>query len=146
MSAKSVRGSAIGYHQGHEFLKVLEKAGLTGDIAQDVINSRGNQKAKLMMSTLEGVILRDERFTLVKSFGMTVPENYESHNRLDIFRAECEKEFYYYNPNITDANYGHPSLKLSPGLKFMVKVFQITDTVSSDDCLKFLKAEKGVLL
>ncbi|MDO8493176.1 MAG: hypothetical protein Q7S19_01370, partial [bacterium] len=46
----------------------------------------------------------------------------------------------------TDANYGHPSLKLSPGLKFMVKVFQITDTVSSDDCLKFLKAEKGVLL
>ena len=147
MSAKSVGDKAIGYHQGHELIQALEKAGLTSDLAQEIIGSRGNRSAQSMLAALPGAVLTDDRFQLVKSFGIVVPADYDYSTRLDTFRTAHQKEFYYYNPNITDANFNHPSLKLSPGLKFGVKVFQITERVTSDDCLKFLKSQpKGVLL
>jgi hypothetical protein len=147
MSAKSVRGEVIGYHQGRELLQALEKAGLTSELAQEIIGSRGNRSARAMLSALSGAVLTDDRFQLVKSFGIVVPENYDYSTRLDTFRASHKKEFYYYNDAITDVNFNHPSFKLSPGLKFSVKVFQITETVTSEDCLKFLKSQpKSVLL
>ena len=141
MSAKSVCG--IGYHQGHEFLQALEKAGLTSELAQEVISAKGNRKAVAMMAALEGVAPQDDHFQLTTTFDITVPDDYDHFTRLDTFRMEHKKEFYYYNDAITDANFGHPSMKLSPGLKFKVKVFQITERVTSDDCLKFLKSQKG---
>ncbi len=70
---------------------------------------------------------------------------------LDTFRAthqnEENKEFYFYNDAITDANYAAiATTKLTPGRKFLVKVFGITERVSSDDCLAKIKVEKGTLV
>ena len=75
-----------------------------------------------------------------------MPEGYNHATHLDTFRKAHEQEFYYYNPAITDKNYGNATTKLVPGRKFQVKVFQIKETVSSDDCLGFLKSQKAVLV
>ena len=142
MSAKSVC-DAISYSQGHEFLLVLEKAGLTRDITQEVIVSKGNRKAMAMMEAIASV---DDRFDLVTSFDVVVPKNYNHATRLGTFREAHGKEFYYYDDAITDANYAKVTTKLIPERKLKVKIFQITTRVSSEDCLGFLRGQKAILL
>jgi hypothetical protein len=145
MSAKSVC-DVISYSQGHEFLLALEKAGLTSEIAQEVISSRDNRKAEAMLAALSDE-QADDRFklVLVVSFDVIVPENYDHATRLDTFREVHEEEFYSYNDNIMDANFSEATVKLEPGRKLTVKVFQITEQVTSEKCLAFLKSQKAVL-
>lgn len=88
----------------------------------------------------------DDRFELAGTFEVTVPEGYDHATHLDSFRKAHESEFYYYNPAITDKNYSKATTKLVPGRKFQVKVFQITKTVSSDDCMAHLRSQKAVLV
>ncbi len=149
MSAKSM--CDIGYKQGAEFFTALEKAGFTGDLVQQIINSRGNKMAKAMYTAVQGDAQTDNRFELLKSFDVTVPEGYNHATRLDTFRAthdiEVNKEFYFYNGAITDANFAaKATTKLAPGREFTVKAFGITERVTSEDCLAKLRAEKAVLV
>lgn len=149
MSAKSM--CDIGYKQGAEFFTALEKAGFTNDIVQQVINSRGNKMAKAMYTAVQGDSQTDNRFELLKSFDVTVPEGYDHGTRLDTFRvahqSEENKEFYFYNDAITDANFAaKATTKLVAGRQFTVKVFGIIERVTSDDCLAKLRFEKAVLV
>ncbi len=144
MSAKSVCEMSCGAM--HEFALVLDKAGFDADLVHKIVNSKGNKHAKKMYTSLASVSGEDERFELVNTFEVTVPEGYNHATHLDTFRKAHEQEFYYYNPAITDKNYGNATTKLVPGRKFQVKVFQIKETVSSDDCLGFLKSQKAVLV
>lgn len=89
--------------------------------------------------------MKDPRFKLANAFNIEVPKGYDQATRLAIFKAAHEKEFYYYNSDITDKNFDKATVKLMPGRKFKVKIFQITETVNSEDCLKFLKTQKAVL-
>src|SRR5579872_5367675 len=88
------------------------------------------------------------KFELLTTFEVTVPENYDHVNRLDTFKVAHESEFYYYNPNITDANYGNATTKLVPGRKFQVKVFGIRrgKSITSDECLDKVRLENGTLV
>lgn len=149
MSAKSM--CDIGYKQGAEFFTALEKAGFTGDLIQQIINSRGNKMAKAMYTAVQGDAQTDNRFELLKRFDITVPEGYKHATRLNTFRAthqsEEKKEFHYYSDAITDANFAaKATTKLAPGREFTVKVFGITERVSSEDCLAKLRSEKAVLV
>lgn len=148
MSAKSM--CDISYSQGHEFILALEKAGFTGDIVQQVINSRGNKMAKAMYAVATDGKQTDDRFQFLKSFEVTVPEGYDHATRLDTFHATHQsdkEEFYFYNDAITDANFAaKATTKLVAGRKFTVKVFGITERVSSEDCLAKLRSEKAILV
>lgn len=144
MNAKSADN--ISYTQGNELLLALEKAGLTGAIAQEVIDSEGNRKAKAMMAALENEAVRDDRFTLVTSFNIVVPKNYDHATRLDSFKRKHGREFYCYNDAITDSNFGKATTQLVPGRKMTVKVFKITRQVTSEGCLSFLKKQNAVLV
>ena len=149
MSVKSM--CDISYSQGHEFILALEKAGFNGDIVQQVINSRGNKMAKAMYASVQDESGTDNRFQFLKSFEVTVPEGYDHATRLDTFRAAHQnkknKEFYFYNDAITDANFAaKATTKLTAGRKFHVKVFGITERVTSEDCLAKLRSEKAVLV
>jgi hypothetical protein len=88
----------------------------------------------------------DNRFELTGIFEITVPEGYDHATRLTAFGKEHRKEFYYYNDAITDTNYANATTKLVPGRRFLVRVFQIKERVSSDDCLGLLKSQKAVLV
>lgn len=89
-----------------------------------------------------------DKFKLLTTFEITIPEGYDHATHLDKFKVAHGSEFYYYNPNITDANYGKATTKLVPGRKFQVKVFGIRrgKLVTSDECLKKIHSENGTLV
>ncbi len=144
MSTKSVCDLSCGAM--HEFALVLDKAGFDADLVQRVINSRGNKQAKAMYAALTNGAQVDDRFELVNTFEIVVPEGYNHSKRLDSFGTEHRKAFYYYNDAITDKNYAKATTKLEPGRKLKVKVFQIKETVTSEDCLAHLRSQKAILV
>ena len=87
----------------------------------------------------------DNRFELINSFEITVPADYVHATRLTSFGKAHKKKFYYYNPELTDANFAKTPA-LVPGKKFLVKAFQIKGRVTSDDCLTQLKRVKATLI
>ncbi|MDO8579428.1 MAG: hypothetical protein Q7R72_00980 [bacterium] len=91
-------------------------------------------------------VVADKRFEQVGEFSVVVPEGYNHATRLETFSNQHRKEFNYYNDAITDKNYSSATTKLVAGRKFKVKVFQIKETVTSVDCLGFLKSQKAVLV
>ena len=88
----------------------------------------------------------DDRFELVNTFEIVVPEGYDHGKRLDSFGKEHRTAFYYYNDAITDKNYAKATTKLKPGQKLTVKVFQIKETVTSEDCMAKLHSQKAILV
>ncbi len=88
----------------------------------------------------------DDRFELVKTLEIVVPEGYDHSKRLGSFDREHRKAFYYYDDAITDENYVKATTKLEPGRKLKVKMFQIKEKVTSEDCLVFLRSQKAVLV
>ncbi len=123
-----------------------------------------------LQMVLEGVIITEqktvvvttpkpkvEKFEHLVTFEITVPEGYNHATRLtdfkELYQLEVEtehrkKQFHYYNPNLTDTNYGKATTKLVPGRKFQVKVFGIRcgKSVTSDECLDKVRLENGVLV
>lgn len=91
---------------------------------------------------------RPDKFELLTTFELTVPEDYNHATRLDTFKAAHEAEFYYYNPDLTDHNFSKATTQLAPGRKFAVKVFGIKSgkSVSSEECLAKIQSENGVLV
>src|SRR3989344_1307137 len=144
MSTKSVCDLSCGAM--HEFALVLDKAGFDAEMIQRVVNSRGNKQAKAMYAALTNGAQVDDRFELVNTFEIVVPEGYDHSKRLDSFGKEHRKAFYYYNDAITDKNYAKATTKLVPGRKLKVKVFQIKETVTSEDCIAKLRSEKAILV
>ena len=88
----------------------------------------------------------DPRFKFMKSFFLPVPEGYVHETRLASFGKEHRKAFYYYNQAITDKNFPNPTVRLTPGRRPFVKIFNITARVTSDDCLSFLRANQVLLV
>ena len=146
MSAQSI--CDIGYKQGAEFFTALQKAGFTGDIVQQVINSRGNKLAKAMYTAVTNGQQTDDRFEYVKTVEVTIPDGYDKANPLDTYKVRHESEYYYYNPGLTDANFAKATTTLTPGRKFAVKVFAIKkgERVTSEDCLAQYKRVNAVLV
>ncbi len=100
---------------------------------------------------------KPDKFELLTTFEVTVPADYNHATRLTDFKEmyqpeveteEKKKQFYYYNPNITDANFSKATTQLVPGRKFQVKIFGIKSgkSVSSDECLNKLRSENAVLV
>jgi hypothetical protein len=120
-----------------------DRAGLGEERAQSLNeNPVFDKKLKLLIEECSRL---DNRFKFVTTFDIVVPDGYDHAMRLDTFRAEHDREFYYYNPAITDANYAKATNKLVSGRKMKCKVFWINERVSSDDCLGFLMSQEAVL-
>lgn len=133
-----------GLHFMQKCAAVYNKAGLDEDQAQRL--NEDPEFVKHLATLINKHSQSDDRFELVNSFEVIVPADYVHATRLDSFRAayqsETKKEFYYYNPNITDANFAKTPA-LVHGKKFLVKAFQIKGVVSSEDCLTQLKRVKA---
>ena len=123
---------------------VYNKASLDGNRAQRLNENPKFTKGLAVLIGKHSQI--DDHFEEIGSFEVTVPANYDHTTCLDTFGKEHRKEFYHYNKNLTDKNFSKATTKLTPGRKFKVKVFQIKEQVSSDDCLVYLKSQKAVLV
>jgi len=88
----------------------------------------------------------NSRFMLLTTFQFTVPDDYDHTTQLASFAKKNRKKFYFYNKNITDANFSKATNKLTPGKVYEVKTFKITERVTSRNCLAFLKTQKAILV
>ncbi|MFZ2201786.1 MAG: hypothetical protein WAV56_00125 [Microgenomates group bacterium] len=64
--------SQISVHQEHELLAKLEAAGLTGQLAQKVIQSRGNTLAKEIVALIRGPQPDFPSYSVLVDYGQTV--------------------------------------------------------------------------
>ncbi len=131
-----------GLHYIQKCEAVYNKAGLDEDRAQ-LLNEHPDF-AKELAHLIEKCSQQDNRFELITSFEVTVPADYVHDTRLTTFGKANRKKFYYYNPELTDANFAKTPA-LVPGKKFLVKAFQINGTPSSEDCLTQLRRVKATL-
>lgn len=85
----------------------------------------------------------DKRFgTPIIEFELRVPTCYKHEKQLEKFARANRKKFYYYNSILTDKNFSRNTTKLLPGEMYWVKIFPIHTTVTSDECLNFLRDQK----
>lgn len=135
----------IGIGKMHEFAICLDKAGFNFDLVQRIVNARGNKLAKTMLTAVNGE-RTDERFYPLNEFSLTIPRAYDHATQLSGFAKEYRKKSYYWNDNLTDANFAKATRRLEPGKTYTVKIFGIRETVTSGDCLAFLKSQNAILV
>jgi len=99
-----------------------------------------------MYTALTNGALVNDLFQLINLFEIVVSEYYNHSRRLYLFGRKHRKSFNYHNEAITDKKYANVTTKLKPGRKFWVKVFQIKDLVTAEDCITKLRAEKAILV
>src|SRR3989344_7322656 len=133
-----------------EFQAAILRA-LPRDIEADIAHNwtqNGESLARILRKAL--MPNQDEfvapRFSLLSTFQITIPEDYDHATQLASFSKENREKFYSYNNSITDVNYAGVTNKLTPGKTYEVKIFGITQRVPSEDCLAFLKTQTAVLV
>jgi len=89
----------------------------------------------------------DARFLLATTFNLTIPTSYDHTAQLALFIKENHQKFFFIHDAITDANFANRT-RLKPGKTYTVKIFLIAKrvTVTSEECLEFLKTQKAVLV
>ena len=86
------------------------------------------------------------KFALLCDLGyIEVPVGYEFDTALKSFRKVNRKKFYYYNDDISDANFNNPSRVLKAGDRLRVRAFHQTaaGTTTSIERMDFLRAQSG---
>ena len=86
------------------------------------------------------------KFRCIKEFNITIPNNYQHEVQLKRFSELRDTKCSYYNSIITDHNFARVTHKLIPGKTYAVRIYQILKTVTSENCLAFLKLENAVLV
>jgi len=130
--------------------EIIAELSLDRDIFQNVVLAAGDEiradQKKTAKETIARIVSVGSKFQFLKTVEIVVPDNYNHDTRLDSFRTQYGGKFYYYNDAITDANYSaKATVRLVPGRKMKVKIFQIKGQVSSDECMTFLRSQKAVL-
>lgn len=96
---------------------------------------------------LVGPSLTDSRFALIRTFDVTVPDDYMHATRLATFRKEHGENFNFFHSSITDVNF-RKAARLVPGRTFRVQIFGQNGSgmTSSDERLSFLRSRKAVFV
>lgn len=121
--------------------------GLTKDEAQEIIAQGGKFQTDLK-PILQKLAMQDQRFgPAIKEFELTVPADYKHDSQLDTFGKKTRKLkiTYFYNEELTSKNFAKATTKLEPGKTYKVKIFPILSTVTSEDCMNFLRKQKAIL-
>ena len=137
--------------QRKTLLRLLEDAvdtsGLTKDQTTEILKVGNLVQADLKVS-FGKYSIADKRFgPAIREFEFTVPSDYNHDTQLDTF-AEKTKSLettYYFNDDLTSANFAKATNKLVPGKTYKVKMFPVLERVTSEDCIDFL-AKQGALL
>lgn len=126
--------------------------GFSKEEAQEIIKNGGlvqKDLSEARTAILKKYAIIDQRFgAALVEFDFTVPMDYDHDTWLDhVYRAKKKlKTTYYYNDDLNSKNFANATNKLVPGKTYRVKIYPILSTVTSDDCLNFLKRQAAVLV
>ncbi len=105
--------------------------------------------ATLFVVSFIGYSSVDECFgPAINEFKITIPSDYDHDTWLAAFAEKTNglSDTYCYSDGLTDENFSKVSYKLIPGKTYIVKIFPILQTVSTEDCIDFLKKTKALLV
>lgn len=122
--------------------------GFSKDEAREIIKVGGTLQEQVK-PILQKLAIGDQRFgPAVKDFEFTVPADYKHDTQLDTFAKKTEKlkTTYYFNDDLNSKNFAKATNKLEPGKKYRVRIFPILSTVTSEDCMTFLKKQRAILV
>jgi len=107
----------------------------------------------LVLITTDKAVSQDDKFALLKTFKITMPDDYNHNTQLEKFcnKYDCknkckEGHFFGYNVGLTDENFSKVSNRLIPGRTYVVKIWEINknQVATSEECLQLLK-DNGVI-
>lgn len=124
-----------------QFQSVL---GFDERMIREVINSP--KHAEIMRRAVTSGVLFDERFELVDTLRIVVPEDYDSSKCFASIILKYPRAFYYYHNAISDKNYAKATVKLNPGEKIKVGVYQIKKMATFEDCMAKLCLERAMFV
>ena len=122
--------------------------GFSKEEAQKIIKAGGTLQEQVK-PILQKLAMVDQRFgPAVKDFEFTVPSDYKHDTQLDTFAKKTKKlkTTYYFNDALTSENFAKATNKLEPGKTYRVRIFPILETVTSEDCMTFLKKQGAILV
>ncbi len=141
---KSIQGARI----ARIFEVAVDTLELSEDEAERVI-AEGCALQEQVKPILQKLAMVDQRFgPAVKDFEFTVPADYKHDTQLDTFAKKTKKlpTTYYFNDDLNSKNFAKATNKLEPGKKYRVRIFPILSTVTSEDCMTFLKKQGAILV
>jgi len=130
----------------------LDTFNFTKEEAQQIIEKGDLLQAE--MNTTMGAFLKkyaimDQGFgSAIKEFDLTVPADYNHDTIIDDQKKKLKKlkNTYGYNDDLTSTNFAKATNKLVPGKTYKVKIFPILESVTSEDCMTFLKKQHAILV
>jgi len=126
----------------------VRASGFSKDEAQEIIKAGGTLQERVK-PILQKLAMVDQRFgPATADFEFTVPADYKHDTQLDTFAKKIKKlrTTYYFNDALTSANFAKATNKLEPGKTYRVRIFPILETVTSEDCMTFLKKQGAILV
>jgi hypothetical protein len=123
----------FGVHWGKTFRSGFFQA---DDLEYIIQNGPENWKQKATEQLI------NQKFTLLKSFEVTVPKDYDHKKQLGTLNPD---EFYYFNNNITDKNFCEVTNQLVPGKTYTAKLIRIGSRATSEECLEVYKKNNAIL-
>jgi hypothetical protein len=134
-----IGGSSVTASQLKELFRQIAEGGISGDVIQRFLDHKNPWAVQTAPQP------ETTNFTLVKTFDIVVPADYQHGTQLQSFRKKHGKSLYYFNDNLTDDNFSKVSAQLKPRQKVMVNVYRQTTSGSttSDERMTFLRALPG---
>lgn len=128
----------------------IVKLGFSKESAQEIIKNGNILQSDVKTAVIESLkklSIIDKRFGVPFEFEVIVPADYDHDTQIDTFgkRVRKEKTTYYYNDDFTSKNFAKATNKLEPGKKYRVKLFPVLETVTSIDCMNFLRKQNAIL-
>lgn len=153
MMTEKITSEPMTSGQRKQFMRVLE----------DAVNKRNPNKNEMieilksgnlvqldLIASLNKYAIEDKRFgPAISEFEITVPSDYVHDTQIDSFGKKTKKlkTTYYFNEELTSANFAKATNKLVPGKSYDVKIFPILKNgVPSQDCMNFLKKQNAILV
>ncbi len=130
----------------------LDAFNFTKEEAQQIIEKGDLLQAEMnttMSAFLKKYSIIDQRFgSAIKEFDLTVPADYNHDTIIDDQKKKLKKlkNTYYYNDDLISKNFANATNKLVPGKTYRVKIFPILESVTSVDCMTFLKKQRAILV
>ncbi|MFZ4500074.1 MAG: hypothetical protein ACOYMZ_01070 [Minisyncoccia bacterium] len=130
----------------------LETFNFSKEEAQEIIEKGDllqNGFKEFVIGKLKKLAVIDQRFgPALVEFDLTVPMDYDDDKQIDQFGKKTKKlkTTYHYNDALKSSNYENATNKLEPGKTYLVKIFPVLETVSSEDCMNFLKKQRAILV
>lgn len=79
-------------------------------------------------------------------FSFVTPDTYDHDAQLQSFKefAKTKSSFSFFHEDLKDSNFSRVSNKLEPGRKYVVRIIEVQQKVTTTFCYSYLKKTKGL--